>query len=92
MYRYAQIDENNICVAVSQLSGEVNAGNLIPISWENPLGMRYENGTWVEVPQVEPEPTEEEIFKAELLLNQVTIMNTQAEQDEVLAEILLNQL
>lgn len=37
------------------------------------------------------EPTDEEIFQAEILLNQMQIIATQEAQDEVLAEILLNQ-
>ena len=43
-------------------------------------------------PQPEPEPTEEEIIQGEMLLNQVQIIATQQEQDEVLAAILLNQM
>ena len=31
MYNYAQLDEQNICIGVSQLSGEVVASNMIPI-------------------------------------------------------------
>lgn len=41
---------------------------------------------------VEPEPTEEELIQAEILLNQAEILAKQNEQDEVLAEILLNQM
>lgn len=40
----------------------------------------------------QPEPTEEEIMQAEMLLNQMQIIATQQEQDEVLAEILINQM
>lgn len=39
-----------------------------------------------------PEPTEQELIQAELLLNQIDIIAKQNEQDEVLAEILLNQM
>ena len=41
---------------------------------------------------IEPEPTEQEIITAEILLNQADILAKQNEQDEVLAEILLNQM
>lgn len=41
---------------------------------------------------IEPEPTEEELMKAEILLNQASILAKQNEHDEVLAEILLNQM
>ena len=43
-------------------------------------------------PQPTLEPTEEEILQAEMLLNQMQIIATQQEQDEVLAGILLNQM
>lgn len=43
-------------------------------------------------PAPQPEPTEEELIQAELLLNQVDIITKQQEQDEVLAAILLNGL
>ena len=47
----------------------------------------------VDYPEVtEPELTEAELIQAELLLNQAEILAKQNEQDEVLAEILLNQL
>lgn len=41
---------------------------------------------------IEPEPTEEEIYQAEMLLMQTEIIANQEAQDEVLAEILLNQM
>ena len=44
------------------------------------------------VMEVEPEPTDAELIRAELLLNQAEILAKQNEHDEVLAEILLNQL
>lgn len=40
----------------------------------------------------QPETTESELIQAELLLNQADILARQNEQDEVLAEILLNQM
>lgn len=95
MYRYAQIDiETGIVVSDSHLSGIVEADNMIPISEDFDLtNKKYVDGEWVEYePEPQPvEPTEEELFQAEILLNQMQIINTQAEQDEVLAEILLNQ-
>lgn len=39
-----------------------------------------------------PEPTEEEILQAELLLNQMEILANQNAQEETLAAILLNQM
>ena len=45
-----------------------------------------------EIVEPEYEPTETELIQAELLLNQIDIITKQNEQDEVLAEILLNQM
>lgn len=42
--------------------------------------------------QTEPEPTPEELAQAEMLLMQSEIIANQNAQDEVLAEILLNQI
>lgn len=93
---YAELDENNICKAVSQLGGEVDKPTMIPLdSYDTSLlGKRYDNGEWYNVERLEPEyePTETELIQAELLLNQIDIIAKQNEQDEVLAEILLNQM
>lgn len=57
-YIYAELDENNICKAVSDLSGEVIADTMIPLETYDTslLGMKYVEGVWEEVPQ---EPTQE---------------------------------
>ena len=59
-YFYAQIDENNICIAVSDLSGKVTAGNMLRRETYDTslLGKKYNNGVWEEVPKPEPEPTQ----------------------------------
>ena len=94
---YAQINEENICVGVSQLSGEVDSPLLIPIANFDHLviGKRYNNGVWEEIeqPEITPKPTEteNEFIQAEILLNQAEIIAKQKEQDEVLAELLLGQ-
>ena len=56
---YAQLNEENICVGVSDLSGEVEADNMKPIeSFDvNILGKKYNNGEWEEV---EKEPEEKQ--------------------------------
>lgn len=63
---YAQINEENICIAVSQLYGEVQQENLIALSSfdSSVLGMKYENGAWTEQPQ--PTPTLSETEQAVL--------------------------
>ncbi len=45
---YAQLDENNICVGVSDLSGEIIADNMIRIEEMNTdlIGKKYNNGNW----------------------------------------------
>ena len=59
-YYYAQIDENNICIAVSDLSGKVTADNMLRLETYDTslLGKKYNNGVWEKVPQPEPEPTQ----------------------------------
>jgi hypothetical protein len=48
--RYAQIDTNSICVAVSDLKGEITASNMVPIADDaNPLGKKWENDMWNDV-------------------------------------------
>ena len=92
---YAQINEENICVGVSQLSGKVDSPLLIPIAEfdSSVIGKKYVNGAWEEVEQTEitPEPTEQELIQAEILLNQAEIISKQKEHDEILAELLLGQ-
>ena len=97
MFYYAQIDENNICIGVSQLSGEVSLPSMILLDVQDVslLGKRYNNVAWEEVAQPEPsapEPTEQDFLQAEILLNQVSILENQRAQDAVMAEILLGQL
>ena len=50
-FNYAQINTDNICFAVSDLSGEVKADNMIRLETYDAslLGKRYVNGKWFEV-------------------------------------------
>jgi hypothetical protein len=53
--RYAQINEDGICIGVSDLSGEVNAAHMIPIGPDgNPIGHTWTGGEWIAPP---PPPT-----------------------------------
>lgn len=92
---YAQLNEENICIGISQLSGKVAAENMIELASYDTgiLGKKYVDGKWedVEHPEEEAEPTDEEIIQAEMLLNQAGIIAKQNEHDEVLAELLLGQ-
>jgi len=53
---YAQLNENNICFALSQVSQELNKSNLIKLDSVDVslLGKQYNNGIWEEV-EVTPE-------------------------------------
>ncbi|RKD22462.1 hypothetical protein SAMN02745883_00683 [Caminicella sporogenes DSM 14501] len=64
-YYYAQLNNENICIGVSELSGEINSSNLIKIERFDTslLGKKYENGEFIEVPKTEEELKEEELQK-----------------------------
>lgn len=71
-YYYAQIDENNICIAVSDLTGKVTADNMLRLETYDTslLGKKYNNGVWEEVPQPpEPEPEPTQLDRIELQVN-----------------------
>lgn len=91
---YAQIDENNICYSVAQLSGTVDSPNMIRIdSYDNSLlGKKYDNGEWIEISNVPESPIPEEDLQAEMLLNQIEILVNQEFMEDVLSQILLNQM
>lgn len=50
MFYYAQLDENNICMGKSQLTGEVQQDNMIKLisGEEDVISKKYENGKWSE--------------------------------------------
>ena len=59
---YAQINEDKICVAVSQSGGTISGKDIIELEMFDAsiLGKKYNNGKWedVYVEPVEPEPTQ----------------------------------
>lgn len=61
-YFYAQLDEQNICIGVSSLSGEISESFMIPISEmdQTVLGKRYDRltGAWTEIAPEPPLPYE----------------------------------
>lgn len=62
MHYYAQIDENNICFAVTQAAEVVSSLDMIPIQGLNTelLGKKWTGEDWEEVPAPEePEEPEE---------------------------------
>jgi len=58
MFFYAQLNENKICIGVSQLSGAVESPNLVPIDGldTDKIWRKYENGEWSSE-KYEPETT-----------------------------------
>lgn len=50
-YIYTQLDENSICVGLSQLAGEVTNSIMVRITEYDIglLGKKYENDEWSEV-------------------------------------------
>lgn len=91
MYVYAQINEDNICIAVSQLSGLVDSPNMIKLNTYDLsiLGRKYNNGVWEEVPQ--PEPKSEPTINT-LAETQLTIMEAIADQYEQNLDNRLNDM
>ena len=76
MFHYAQIDENNICIGVSQLSGEVNLPSMVLLdNYDSSLlGRQYNDGVWEDV--VQPEPIPEPLSPTEQTILQ-TAINTE---------------
>lgn len=92
--RYAQINKDGFVVSDSNLSGEVEADNMIPLEEDFDLSnKRYVDGQWEDyvLEPAELEPDEQDVVQAQILLNQADIIAKQQEQDEVLAEMLLQQ-
>lgn len=66
---YAQLNEDKVCVAISDLGEEVEAENLVKINTfdEDYIFRKYENGAWSEekflppVPDVQPDEMEKKI-------------------------------
>lgn len=58
MFNYAQLNEENICIGISQLSGEVHSPRMILLENQEVslLGKKYNKGVWDEVEQPEPKP------------------------------------
>ena len=74
MHYYAQIDENNICFAVTQAAEVVNSLDMIPIQGLNTelLGKKWTGEDWEEVPA--PEEPEE---PAETIEQKLTRLESQ---------------
>lgn len=53
MMRYAQIDDNGVCISDSTLSGVIDAPNMIPLADSDPsrVAMRWTSSGWEVVPE-----------------------------------------
>jgi len=77
---YAQLNENNICIGISQLSGEVIQDNMIEIqSFDNDkLWRKYENKAW-SAEKFEPQSTAPISEFEQLKVEQQVLSDTVAE-------------
>lgn len=95
---HAQINENQICIGISENVRKIDATNMIVIDSYNEclLGKKYnhDSGMFEDVQYPEPtiEPTPDELYRAANLLNQAEILANQRQQDKVMAAILLEQV
>jgi hypothetical protein len=77
---YAQLNENNVCIGISQLSGEVIQDNMIEIpSLDNDkLWRKYENKAW-SAEKFEPQSTAPISEFEQLKVEQQVLSDTVAE-------------
>lgn len=89
MYIYAQLDENNICIGVSSLSGEVNNASMVRMDTYtvDVLGKRYVDGEWQAVPQ-EPAPPELSQTEKDLLAIMEGVAATYERQEKSSLDIM----
>ena len=88
---YAQLNKDNICVAVSQLSAKVEQENMIELeSYDTTLcGKKYNDGKWEEVPV---EPTEPEPTDTELLMQALTDLELRSLEEQKDRQLLAQQV
>ncbi len=77
---YAQLNKENICIGISELSGEIEEDSMILLeSYDiSILGKKYNNENWEEIKkelpeETEPEPTNRDIMKRIENLETVTV-------------------
>lgn len=92
MYCYAQLNEKNICIGISQLSGKVAAKNMIELaSYDTSiLGKKYVDGKWEDVEQPTPQTKPTQLDKLEE--NQLALMEAVADQYEEHLQNRINDL
>lgn len=89
-YYYAQLDSDNICIGVSDLSGPVTADNVVPLeSYDTTVqGKLWTGSEWVENPNP-PEPPEpvEEVTNKDLQALELASMQGQTDQYTTMLEL-----
>ena len=77
-YIYAQIDENNICLGVSDLAGEKSEQNLVRIENLDSylIGKKYVDGQWLQLAKAEiEEPITPELTQLDRIETAINMKN-----------------
>jgi hypothetical protein len=89
-FYYAQLNENNICVGVSMLSGVINEPDCVEIDGDNYddyVGRKYENGTWSAEKFLPPTPVLQETLEQKIDRLELQRQSDNLTQFDVLATI-----
>lgn len=86
---YAQIDEDKICIGISQLTDVAQANNLVELEEYDMsvLGKKYEDGAWQDVPQ-KPAPPELSQTEKDLLAIMEGVAATYERQEKTGLDIM----
>lgn len=81
--RYAQINSNHVCIADSDLLGEIKADDMILLteSEPSPIGKKYVNGIWQEVEKQTTEIVNSDVEILMQYLTDIELENIQAQQE-----------
>ncbi len=76
MFYYAQLDENNVCFAVTEHSMPISGENIIelPSATYDVLGKKYEEGKWIDN-EILPQPTQLDRIEEALSIKNEDIAN-----------------
>lgn len=96
MITYAVVNVDGIVEYTLSTTKEVKDKNFISIEEGfDTMHHKWDGEKWIDYTPTEAQPqppTEQELLQGEMLLNQAEILAKQNEQDEVMAQILLNQM
>lgn len=81
--RYAQINSNHVCIADSDLLGEIKADDMILLteSEPSPIGKKYVNGIWQEVQKEQMQTPESDTEMLIQYLTNIELENIKAQQE-----------